>query len=110
LAGWDNVVRVQEDGEEIFVLLREEDERIRGMLIVVAEADEWVLVRVWGKLDRVIEQAMEMAFEKADRPGLFDPTVSAYHEQSASRAEPGSGTFEKSGVEAEVSKVAAAGD
>ena len=80
LPGWQNVVRVQEEGEDIFVLLREEDDVIREMLVVVAEEDEWVLVRIRGKLNRTIESVMKLAFDRADRPELYDPVVAVYHE------------------------------
>jgi len=69
--GWEPIVRVHEDGEDVFVMTRLEDEKIRGMLVVVAEDDEWVLVRIRGNLDHVIESAMRMAFEESDRPDLY---------------------------------------
>jgi hypothetical protein len=75
LAGWDPMVRIQEPGEEVMVLTKQDKrDRIRSMLIVVAEDDEWVLVRLYGKLDGVIEQAMKMAFEDVDRPELYART------------------------------------
>jgi hypothetical protein len=80
LPGWETVVRVHEDDETVFVMLREEDEMIRGMLVVVMERDEWVLVRIKGKLNRIVESAMEMAFEEADRPELYEPALAEYHD------------------------------
>jgi len=71
LDGWQPLVRIQEDGDEVVVLLDEKKGRIRGMVVVVAERDEWVLVRLKGDLDRVIEEAMRMAFDEADRPDLY---------------------------------------
>jgi hypothetical protein len=38
------------------------------------EPDEWVLVRIRGKLDRIIEDAIEMAFDEVDRPDLYAKT------------------------------------
>ena len=80
LPGWDPVVRVQEDDESVFVMLRQEEDAIRGMLVVVADADEWVLVRIKGKLQNVVEEAMRMAFDKAEHPDLYEPAVAEYRE------------------------------
>jgi hypothetical protein len=48
------------------------------MLVVVMEQDEWVLVRIKGKLERVVEDAMRMAFDKAEHPELYEPAVADY--------------------------------
>jgi hypothetical protein len=74
LEGWEPVVRVNEPGEDVIVLIKEKDEVVRALLVVVAEQDEWVLVRIRGKLNRVLEEAMEMAFKDADRPDLYAKT------------------------------------
>ena len=74
LEGWVPVVRVSEPDEDVMVLIKEKDDVVRALLVVVAEQDEWVLVRIRGKLDRVLEQAMEMAFKDADRPDLYAKT------------------------------------
>ena len=71
---WTPVVRLREDGEEVFVLLREKDDHVRSMLVVVTEPDEWVLVRLRGRLDDLIEQAMRMAFDEVERPDLYAKT------------------------------------
>ena len=78
LPGWQNVARVREDNEEVFVLVREEEGEIRGMLVVVAEEDEWVLVRIRGKLQRTFESVMELAFDRAERPDLYEPVLAEY--------------------------------
>ena len=44
------------------------------MLIVVAEEDEWVVVRMRGDLDRILEDAMRFAFDQAERPDLYEKT------------------------------------
>jgi hypothetical protein len=89
LAGWEPVVRVHEEGESVFVMLYEKQDDIRGMLVVVMDEDEWVLVRVRGKLRRIVEQAMRMAFEQAERPELFEPAVTDYRKsRSADPADP----------------------
>ncbi len=80
LPGWQNMVRVREDDEDIFVLVREEEEEIREMLVVVAEEDEWVLVRIRGKLQHTLESVMELAFDRAERPELYEPVLAEYRE------------------------------
>ena len=71
LEGWQRWVRIQDDQEEVVVLVDERGGRMRGMVVVVAEQDEWVVIRLKGNLDRVIEEAMRMAFKEADRPDLY---------------------------------------
>ena len=71
---WQPLVTVHEDDGDVFVMLREKDEKIRGLLVVVAEHDEWVLVRVRGKLDPIVEDVMRMAFDQADRPDSYAAT------------------------------------
>jgi len=80
LPGWEPVVRVHEDDEDVFVMLRQEEDDIHGMLVVVMEQDEWVLVRIKGKLQHVVEEAMRMAFDKAEHPDLYEPAVAEYRE------------------------------
>jgi len=83
LPGWQTVVRVQDDDENVFVMLHEKDEKIRGILVVVMDREEWVLVRIKGKLDHMVERAMEMAFDEADRPELYEPALAEYRDARA---------------------------
>jgi hypothetical protein len=83
LEGWHSVVRVRDDEQEVHILLEERDDQIRGMIIVVAEDEEVVLIRIRGKLQHTVEQAMRMAFDQADRPELYEPTVAEYRKQAA---------------------------
>ena len=85
LPGWQNVARVREDNEEVFVLVREEEGQIRGLLVVVAEEDEWVLVRIRGKLQRTFESVMELAFDRAERPDLYEPVLAEYRGDEGDR-------------------------
>jgi hypothetical protein len=73
---WENWVQVQDEGEQVFVMVRPGDtpEEIRGMLVVVAEEDEWVVVRMSGDLDRILEDSLRFAFDQADRPELYEKT------------------------------------
>ena len=74
---WSPMVRISDHGEDVAVMVKydkKEPERMRQMLIVVAEEDEWVLVRIKGNLNRVIEEALQMAFDEVDRPELYQRT------------------------------------
>jgi len=84
IPGYQQVVRVHEDDEDVFVLVKMEDDRVRRMLVIVAEPDEWVLVRIRGKLDEILEQAMTMAFEQADREELAEPAIADYRARQSS--------------------------
>lgn len=74
LPDWSPLVRVHEEDSDVFVLLKEDDARIRGILVVVAEPDEWVLVRIRGRLDGLVEDVMQAAFDEVDRPDLYAAT------------------------------------
>lgn len=71
LEDWTPIVRTRDPDELVLVLTREQDGRVCGLLVVVADDDEWVLVRMRGKLDRMFEDAVRMAFDEADRPELY---------------------------------------
>jgi hypothetical protein len=73
--GWEPLVRVQEEGEHVLVLTREKRETIKGLLVVVAESDEWVIVRVKGNLNEILEQALAEAFDEIERPDLYEKTL-----------------------------------
>jgi len=75
-SAWSPWVRVQDDDAEVFVMVRQGDEPedIRGMIVVVAESEEWVVVRLHGDLYRVLEDTMRFAFDQAERPDLYDKT------------------------------------
>jgi hypothetical protein len=72
--GWEPLARVQEEGENVLVLTKEKKGSIRGLLVVVAESDEWVIVKIKGKLDMILEQALAQAFDEVERPELYDKT------------------------------------
>jgi hypothetical protein len=69
---WDAVVRVHEDDEDVLVMVREHEGSVRNMLVVVSDEEELVLVRMKGRLDGILEEAMAEAFDQADRPELYD--------------------------------------
>jgi hypothetical protein len=80
------IVRVHEDGENVHLLVKHDDrERIRQLVVVVTEADEWVIVRIKGNLNQTVESAMRMAFDEADRPERYESVMTAYREAEAER-------------------------
>lgn len=74
---WTPMVRIHEDDETVLVLTQEGERpgQLRAMLVVVAEEDEWVLVRLLGKLENIVEEAMQLAFDEVDRPDLYAKTL-----------------------------------
>lgn len=82
---WSPWVRVQDEGEEVFVLVREGNKapEIDAMLVVVAAEDEWVVVRMRGKLERIMEDAIRLALDQADKPELTERTVEEHAQREA---------------------------
>jgi hypothetical protein len=74
--GYEALVRVQEqeDGENVLVMTREKNEKIKGLIVVVTEPEEWVIVRVKGNLNQILEQALAEAFDEIERPDLYEKT------------------------------------
>lgn len=73
--GWDSLVRVQEQGENVLVLTRERKEQVKGLLVVVTDPEEWVIVRVKGNLNQILEEVLAEAFDEIERPDLYDRTL-----------------------------------
>jgi len=87
--GWDQIARIRDGGEEVHVMVREVDGILRNMLVVVAADDEWVLVRIRGRLDRIVQDAMRLAFDQADRPDLYaQAAADAERRREDAEAEP----------------------
>jgi hypothetical protein len=87
LAGWETVVRVREQDAYVHVLAREREERLTRLAVVVAEPEEWVLVRVSGDLEHLLEPTLELALEQGGRPALAPAVLAAYErEKSATPA------------------------
>jgi hypothetical protein len=91
MPGYEHVVRIHDEGDDVFVMVKFEEEQIRRMLVIVAEEDEWVLVRIRGKLNHIFEQAMEMAFDQADKPELYEPALADYRARQADEVDEGEG-------------------
>ena len=75
LPGWAPIVRMHEDGENVLVMIRQRRDRIRGMLVIVDDGEELVVVRMYGRLDDVLQEAMKLGFDEADRPDLYAPAL-----------------------------------
>jgi hypothetical protein len=80
---WAPWVRVQDEGEDVFVLVREgkKPAEIDGMLVVVTSDDEWVVVRMRGKLERIMEDAIRLALDQADKPELTERTLEEHDQR-----------------------------
>ncbi len=79
LPGWEPVVQVRDGNERIQVLCRVEGDRIRAMLVVVLDAEELVVVRLEGNLQKFLPAAIERAgwsgLHDAVRPGAVPGDV-----------------------------------
>ncbi len=65
-SGWEPVVRVCEGDEHMLMFVRQKRDQLRGLLVVVQDSDEVVIVRARGRLDRLIEDALRMARDEED--------------------------------------------
>jgi len=88
---WLPWVRVQDDDEEVFVLVHNDGraEEIDAMLVVVAAADEWVVVRMRGDLDRIMEDAIRLALDQAERPDLTERAIAEHEAREREDADDG---------------------
>lgn len=59
--GWEMAVRVRDEGELVWVLYRIEKESVREMFVVALSDDELVLVKVRGRLERIMAAALHDA-------------------------------------------------
>jgi hypothetical protein len=77
---WSPMVEMRGEGGENILVLSEAKRNgsIKRLLIVVDEEDELMIVRLTGRLDDFMEQAMAYAFDQADRPDLTDPVLEEY--------------------------------
>lgn len=57
--GWTFVARVQEEDEAIWVLTYEEDDIVREIYVMAVNAEELVLARIVGDMDRIVARALE---------------------------------------------------
>lgn len=48
--GWEPVATIQEEGETVHMLLKQDEERIAGLIVLVADDSEAVIVNLMGDL------------------------------------------------------------
>jgi hypothetical protein len=56
---WELAVRCRDGGESVWILYRSKGDAVTDFFIVVAENDELVLVRIRGRMDRLIAKVMD---------------------------------------------------
>jgi len=79
---FEPMVEVRDRDERVLVMAASRGDRLRKMVVVVDDLDEVVIVRLSGDLDTIVEEAIRMALDEADRDDLADETVDAWrHEQ-----------------------------
>ncbi len=78
LPGYQKIARAHDGEDDVWVLVRLDRDRIQRLVLIVAGPDEWVLVRIRGDLDRVVEQVMELALARAEHEELIEPTLADY--------------------------------
>lgn len=60
-SGWEVAVRVEEDEDTVWVLYRERYGSIRDMLVLALNDDEFVIARVQGHLNELVQMAAQDA-------------------------------------------------
>ena len=56
--GWEMAARVRDKNEAVWVLYRLDDESVREIFVVALDAEELVMVKVKGRLERVIARVL----------------------------------------------------
>jgi len=64
--GWEMIVKSKDRADLVWILYREDDGKVKDLLLTVLEDDEMVLINLSGHLDRVFAEALE------DHNGLTD--------------------------------------
>jgi hypothetical protein len=57
-SGWEVLVRVEQDGDTVWVLYRERYENVRDMLVLVLDSEQLVIARVEGHLNELVRLAV----------------------------------------------------
>lgn len=57
--GWELVVKTREDDSATWILCQLDDDKLKGIYVVVLDSDELVLVRAHGNLEQLFEKAMQ---------------------------------------------------
>jgi hypothetical protein len=83
---WSPMVEMHEEGgSDVLILTQSQQGRLKRMLFVVEEEEELVIVRLTGKLDSLLEEAIAFALEESDRPELVEPAIEELREQGQDR-------------------------
>ncbi len=74
---WTPIAEVSEaEGERVLVLVgRREDGAVRRLLVLVVDEEELTVVRLRGRLDEWLEDAVRTAFSEIDRTDLAEPAL-----------------------------------
>lgn len=56
-SGWEVLVRVEQEGDTVWVLYRERYENVRDMLVLVLDSEQLVIARVEGHLNELVRLA-----------------------------------------------------
>jgi hypothetical protein len=67
LPDWERIIRRREGAAVSLIFSRANDESLRSMIVLTKEGDQLVIVKVSGRLDKVIEDLPRIS----DLPGLF---------------------------------------
>lgn len=57
--GWEMAVRVKEEGNLVWVFYREQKGVVRDLFVTIVSDEEMVLVRFKGRLDRILQKAID---------------------------------------------------
>ncbi|MEW5875177.1 MAG: DUF4252 domain-containing protein [Candidatus Zixiibacteriota bacterium] len=71
--GWEMIVKSKNEGDLVWILYREDDGKVKDLLLTVLEDDEMVLINLSGHLDRVFAEALEDHSELTDMVGRNKP-------------------------------------
>lgn len=76
--GWQRVVRVKEDDEQVHVYLKEIEGRIEGLTLFVFEPhDEMTLINIAGRIDVDLLGALSQAFDVPTLEGALEAAPAA---------------------------------
>jgi hypothetical protein len=84
--GFTPLVRVHDDDGDALVLAEQTERGIRTLVVAVADDEEWVIVRIRGRIDALLEDAMRFAFDEAGHPDLGDEAIAEHRAAAADPA------------------------
>jgi len=69
LEGWQSIVEVRKDGEQLLVLAKPQNGELREMMFLSIESDEVVYARIAGHLDRLVGKTLAAVDRDGARGG-----------------------------------------